>query len=145
MIERPLTLRNIVRILWEDIPKPPATLVGKYQAREADGSHNNPFLPDLGKAGMPYARTTPNMHPFPENLPEVGDIFDALMRRDKFVPHPSGISSLLFGFAVLITHSIFTTSHEDLTINQASSYLDLSPIYGNNGEEQSRVNMHAHV
>lgn len=89
----------IVRILWEDIPKPPATLVGKYRFREADGGHNNPFLPELGKAGTPYARTTPNLHPFPESLPDVGVIFDSLMRRDGFKPHPSGISSSLFAMA----------------------------------------------
>lgn len=85
-----------VRVLWDDIPKPPATLVGQYQYREADGSKNNPFIPELGAARQPYARMTPNLHPFPENLPDVATVFDSLMRRDKFVPHPSGISSMLF-------------------------------------------------
>lgn len=131
-----------VRVLWDDIPKPPATLVGQYQYREADGSKNNPFIPELGAAGQPYARTTPNLHPFPESLPDVATVFDSLMRRDKFVPHPSGISSMLFAMAVLITHSIFVTDHEDLNMNHASSYLDLSPIYGNNQAEQDKIRTH---
>ncbi|BGP48804.1 hypothetical protein JCM10450v2_004680 [Rhodotorula kratochvilovae] len=128
-----------LRILWEDIPKPPATLVGEYRYRASDGGKNNIMLPDLGKAGMPYARSVPNIHAFPENLPDVGVVFDVLLKRDKFEPHPSGISSLLFGFAQLITHSIFITDPQDPNINLASSYLDLSPVYGNNPEEQQRV------
>ncbi|KAG0665214.1 hypothetical protein C6P46_000313 [Rhodotorula mucilaginosa] len=137
------SLQNLfIRVLWDDIPKPPATLVGQYQYREADGSKNNPFIPELGAARQPYARTTPNLHPFPENLPDVATVFDSLMRRDKFVPHPSGISSMLFAMAVLITHSIFVTDHEDLNMNHASSYLDLSPIYGNNQAEQDKIRTH---
>lgn len=51
------------------------------------------------------------------------------MSRDKFEPHPSGISSMLFAFANLIIHSIFQSNHQDPDINDASSYLDLSPVY----------------
>ncbi|GAA6055298.1 hypothetical protein JCM3770_004827 [Rhodotorula araucariae] len=130
---------GFLSILWNDIPKPPATLVGEYRYRTADGGKNNIFLPDLGRSNMPYARSVPNIHAFPENMPDVGVVFDTLLKRDHFEPHPSGISSLLFGFAQLITHSIFNTNHEDPSINLASSYLDLSPVYGNNAEEQSRV------
>lgn len=108
-----------VRVLWDDIPKPPATLVGEYHYREADGSKNNPFLPTLGAAHQPYARTTPNLHPFPENLPDVATIFDSLMKRDKFVPHPSGISSMLFamvsaGLVHCPSASLAPADHADL-------------------------------
>lgn len=48
-------------------------------------------------------------------------------------------SSLLFSFATLIIHSCFQTSRTDPTINEASSYLDLSPLYGNNDAEIATV------
>ncbi|TNY17238.1 heme peroxidase, partial [Rhodotorula diobovata] len=47
--------------------------------------------------------------------------------------------SLLFGFAQLIVHSIFQTDTATGEINEASSYLDLSPVYGNNLDEQLTV------
>ncbi|GAA6014230.1 hypothetical protein JCM8202_005199 [Rhodotorula sphaerocarpa] len=130
---------NFIRVVWEDILKPPATIVGKYRFRGADRGRNNPLLPELGKAGTLYARTTPDLHPFPESLPDVGTIFDVLLRRDEYKPHPSVISSSLFAMAVLITHSVFQSDHDDPNINLTSSYLDLSPIYGNNAEEQMKV------
>ncbi|GAA5924351.1 hypothetical protein JCM3775_005665 [Rhodotorula graminis] len=61
-------------------------------------------------------------------LPDPGVVWDSLLKRDKFVAHPSGISSLLFGFAQLIVHSIFQTDPRNGEVNEASSYLDLSPI-----------------
>lgn len=36
---------------------------------------------------------------------------------------------MLFAFANLIIHSIFQSNHQDPDINDASSYLDLSPVY----------------
>ncbi|GAA5917690.1 hypothetical protein JCM8208_003314 [Rhodotorula glutinis] len=58
---------------------------------------------------------------------------------DQPVGQPPGISSLLFGFAQLIVHSIFQTDQRNGEVNEASSYLDLSPIYGNNAAEQATV------
>ncbi|GAA6004340.1 peroxidase/cytochrome P450 family protein [Rhodotorula paludigena] len=130
---------SLVSLLWRDLPKPVSSLVGDYKYRKADGSGNNPFVPDYGKAGMPYARSVAPVHPLPEHLPDYGVIFDSLMSRDKFEPHPSGISSMLFAFANLIIHSIFQSNHQDPDINDASSYLDLSPVYGNNEEEQRKI------
>lgn len=124
-----------------DIPKPPATLIGPYQHRTADGSGNNVFSPDVGKANMPYARTVPPIHPVPRNLPDVDLVWETLLKQDKFTPHPSGISPLLFSFAVLITHSIFQTNHDEPAYNETSSYLDLAPIYGNNETEQKQVRL----
>jgi hypothetical protein len=37
---------------------------------------------------------------------------------------------MIFAFASLVTHSLFRTDSRDMTINNASSYLDLSPLYG---------------
>jgi hypothetical protein len=37
------------------------------------------------------------------------------------------------------TISVFRTSHYDVNVNETSSYLDLSPLYGHNQEAQDRV------
>lgn len=42
---------------------------------------------------------------------------------------------MLFYLATIIIHDIFQTSHEDYNVNLASSYLDLSPLYGRNVDE----------
>lgn len=100
-------------------------------------------------------------------------LFDNLMARREFKPHPNKISSVLFYLASLITHGefvfclihvylnfsflsffffnntefhcshnhadIFRTDHQNRTRNLTSSYLDLSPLYGSNQEEQNAV------
>lgn len=77
-----------------------------------------------------------HIHTIP-SLPDPGLVFDTLLcrRSGDFVPHPGGLSSLFFAFADLIIHSIFNTNALDWTINDASSYLDLSIIYGSNMEQ----------
>lgn len=57
----------------------------------------------------------------------------------QFKEHPSQISSMFFAFANIIIHSLFRTSRQQNTINDTSSYLDLSPLYGHNEEEQNKV------
>lgn len=146
----PLTSRTTV---YEDLPHPPASYLTtlpstlpptattsvtlsadvdkkkkpqnlKYAARPADGSNYNPLFPDLGKANTPYARTVPSTLQTPLSaLPDPGLVFDTLLRRDKFRPHPGGVSGLFFAFADLVIHSIFNTDHSDPTINKSSSYL----------------------
>lgn len=61
------------------------------------------------------------------------------MVRKKFEPNPSQISSLLFSLALLITHDLFNTRHADMNWNETSSYLDLSPLYGNSQEDQDQI------
>ncbi|KAF9006152.1 linoleate diol synthase [Cyathus striatus] len=137
-----ILLKNkVVELLYNDLTHPPATSVGtKYAWRTADGSYNNPDVPDLGKAGTPYSRSVQQTHPLPKNqLPDPGLIFDTLLKRDGFVKHPGGLSSLMFSFAPLVIHSVFRTSHYDPNINETSSYVDLAPLYGNNQDEQDRV------
>ncbi|SCV69876.1 BQ2448_1270 [Microbotryum intermedium] len=132
---------TLVTGLWHDLPKPPQGRVGDSKYRKPDGSCNNPFQPELGQANRPYARSVPPMHPMPTNLPDPALVFDTLMARPKnsFHPHPNKISSLLFNFATLIIHSIFNSKHGDENINESSSYLDLSFIYGNNAEEVAKI------
>ena len=67
-------------------------------------------------------------------------------RNDDENVHKNGNSALTFAFASLVTHSLFRTartphgSKEDRShINETSSYLDLSPLYGHNEEQQNKV------
>ncbi|KAG8689421.1 hypothetical protein FRC08_010952 [Ceratobasidium sp. 394] len=133
----------VITLLYADLPHPPATFVGpECQFRSPDGGGNNPAMPDLGKAKMPYARSVQGTTPIPPSiLPSPELIFDTLLKRDTpgGTPHPAGISSLMFAFAVLIIHSLFRTSPESPFINDTSSYLDLSPLYGHDYDAQKKV------
>ena len=112
----------------------------KYAFRSADGSNNNPLFPTLGQAGSPYARSVPSTNNSPKSaLPDPGLVFDTLLKRDKFTEHRGGISALFFAFADLVIHSIFNTNHTDWTINDASSYLDLSVLYGSSESQVDSV------
>jgi hypothetical protein len=98
--------------LWNVLPHPPTTSLGaQYRYRTADGSYNNIYMPDLGKADTPYARTTKPELIQNVALPDPGTLFDELMARpaDKFEPHPNGISSMLFYLASIIIHDLFRT------------------------------------
>ncbi|KAH9926861.1 heme peroxidase [Fomitopsis serialis] len=115
---------SVVELLYDDLPHPPETYIGS----------------DLGQAGKPYARSAQPAHPLPRNeLPDAGLIFDTLLRREAFVKHPAGLSSLMFSFAALVIHSIFRTSHEHPNINETSSYVDLAPLYGNDQKMQDKI------
>lgn len=136
------SLQNLViEMLYNDLPHPPSTYVGKqYAWRTADGSYNNICDPDMGKAGTPYSRSVQQTHPLTRReMPDPGLIFDTLLRREKFVKHPAGLSSMMFAFAALVIHTVFRTSHEDVTINETSSYVDLAPLYGCNQEAQDKI------
>ncbi|KAH8111877.1 heme peroxidase [Phellopilus nigrolimitatus] len=130
-----------IATLYETLPHPPATFLGpQYSYRSADGSGNNPLQPELGKAGLQYARSVQGRHPLPMNtLPDPGLVFDTLLKARDFQPHPGRNSSLTFAFASLVTHSLFRTDSRDWTKNNTSSYLDLSPLYGNDQFTQNQV------
>ncbi|KAF6760375.1 heme peroxidase [Ephemerocybe angulata] len=157
----------VISLLYKDLPHPPAGYLtlpkdepccclttknhttceekakkalpqAKYAFRSADGSNYNPLFPSMGQAKRPYARSVPSKHTLPkDSLPDAGLVFDTLLLRDKFEEHPGGISSLFFAFADLVIHSIFDTDHHDWTINNASSYLDLSVLYGG---DETKIN-----
>lgn len=40
---------------------------------------------------------------------------------------------------IYVLCSVFRTSHEDVNINETSSYVDLSPLYGHNQDAQNKV------
>lgn len=127
--------------LWDALEHPPKMSLGnEFKYRSADGSGNCVINPKLGAAGQPYARSVKAECLQNTVLPDPGDIFDELMdRKDNFIEHPNKISSFLFYLASIIIHDLFRTSHEDFTISKTSSYLELSPLYGNNQEEQDEM------
>lgn len=126
--------------LWNDLGHPPLSNLGpETRYRSADGSNNNPLYPLLGTAGSPYARTVRPEMMRRIALPDPGVIFDSVMARKTFTPHPNKISSVLFHLASIITHDLFKTSRKDPTSTSTSSYLDLSPLYGSNHEQQDLI------
>ncbi|KIY69396.1 heme peroxidase, partial [Cylindrobasidium torrendii FP15055 ss-10] len=150
----------VIDLLYKDLPHPPASFLShnfpelvppnaaggpnpKYASRSVDGSHYVPYTPAIGMAGAPYARSVGGITPLdPTALPDARLTFDLLLARPKgpngvetFNPHPGGVSSLFFGLADIIIHCIFNTNPRDWTINDASSYLDLSMLYGSNEKE----------
>ncbi|KAI5867841.1 linoleate diol synthase precursor [Durotheca rogersii] len=129
--------------LWDVLEHPPPQLRSEAtRYRSADGSYNNPTDPSMGAANTRYARTvTARTFQLPD-LPDPALIFDSLMDRgdgSSFREHPNKISSMLFYLATIITHDIFQTDSKDPNFNLTSSYLDLSPLYGRNAEEQSAM------
>ncbi|KAL6717332.1 hypothetical protein ACLMJK_005247 [Lecanora helva] len=145
--ELPLTSKNgnlindkFIQKLYDDLEHPPAKFLNdEYRYRTADGSSNNIMAPSIGAANTSYARSVRPETLRPVDLPDPGDLFDNLMVRDSFTPHPAGLSSILFYLASVIIHDLFMTDRTDSSKNQTSSYLDLSPLYGNNQEEQNLI------
>lgn len=132
---------GFISMLWHDMPHPPPAMTGPAaRYRRHDGGGNSPWDPEMGKAGSPYSRTVPPLKPKGPNLPNVEDVFEALLKRDgPFKIHPSGLNRLFFSFATVVIHECFQTRRGDPFINETSSYVDLSTLYGNVEEEQKRV------
>jgi hypothetical protein len=132
---------GFISMLWGDLPHPAPTIAGpSARYRRHDGGGNVPWDPDMGKAGTPYARNVPPMKPKGPNLPDVESVYDALLRRQgEFRNHPSGLNRMFFSFATVVIHECFQTSRTDPFINDTSSYVDLSTLYGNTEKEQPRV------
>ncbi|KIV80968.1 hypothetical protein PV11_08425 [Exophiala sideris] len=135
------TLTNaFLNQLWTDLQHPPQSYLGNnFVFRKADGSGNNILWPHLGAAGQPYARTVRPTLMQPVARPDPAVVFESLLVRKRFEPHPNNISSVLFYLATIIIHDIFHTSHDDFNISETSSYLDLGPLYGSSDEQQKAV------
>ncbi|KAK5051990.1 hypothetical protein LTR84_002794 [Exophiala bonariae] len=132
---------GFIKMLWHDLPHPPASLAGpENRYRRHDGGGNNHWNPEMGKAGTPYCRSVPPGKPKGPNLPDPELVFEKLLKRTgPFRPHPSGLNRMFFSFATIVIHECFQTSRDKPWINETSSYVDLSTLYGNTGEEQKRV------
>jgi linoleate 10R-lipoxygenase len=67
-------------------------LYAEYAYRSNDGSNYNVLLPNMGRAGMPYARSVPaQIATSPSALPDPGLVFDTLLKVCSF-PFPSVLS-----------------------------------------------------
>jgi len=133
---------GFISMLWNDLPHPVTTFAGPTaRYRRHDGGNNNPWQPEMGKAGTPYSRSVPPVKPKGPELPNVEDVYEALLKRDEgpFRKHPSGLNRMFFSFATIVIHEIFQTSRTDPWVNETSSYVDLSTLYGNTEKEQTRV------
>lgn len=129
---------GLITMLWQDLPHPPGTVIGS--SRRHDGGNNNLWNPELGKAGSPYSRSVPPLKPKGPNLPDPELVFEYLLKRKgEFRKHPSGLNRLFFAFATVVIHECFQTSRREQWINETSSYVDLSTLYGNTEKEQKRV------
>ncbi|RMZ82446.1 hypothetical protein DV737_g2059, partial [Chaetothyriales sp. CBS 132003] len=74
------------------------------------------------------------------NLPDPELVFEKLLKRNgPFRQHPSGLNRLFFSFATVVIHECFQTSPTKPWVNETSSYVDLSTLYGNTGKDQKRV------
>lgn len=65
------------------------------------------MAPSIGAANTPYARSLRPQTLQPIDLPDAGDLFDNLMTRDEFKPHPAKLSSMLFYLASIIIHGTY--------------------------------------
>ncbi|KAH6690332.1 heme peroxidase [Plectosphaerella plurivora] len=135
---------KFIQNLWQGLQHPPISYLGdKYLYRSADGSDNNIMYPQLGAAGSHYARTVSPMYRQQMNLPDPNVIFETLMARNGPArEHPAKVSSSLFHFATIIIHDLFNTDPADRSKTKNSSYLDLSPLYGNSHKQQKAVRTH---
>ncbi|KAI9166397.1 fatty acid oxygenase [Paramyrothecium foliicola] len=133
---------GFINTLWTSLVHPPlGSISNNDRYRTADGSNNNILNPSLGAANTPYAHTVSPLVFQGPNFPDAGLIFDSIMTRadGSFKEDPNKLSSQLFYLAIIITHDVFQTNHHDSNINLASSYLDLSPLYASNHEEQKAM------
>src|SRR5271154_6506436 len=112
--------------------------------------------PKLGAANTPYARSVPPLTIQKGALPDPGVIFDCIFARNEYTPHPNNVSSVLFYWASIIIHGslprlisceaitneyvdLFLTDHSDFNNSKTSSYLDLSPLYGDTQADQDQI------
>ncbi|KAI1608029.1 fatty acid oxygenase [Exophiala viscosa] len=95
------TLTNaFLNQLWTDLQHPPQSYLGNnFIFRKADGSGNNILWPHLGASGQPYARTVRPTLMQPIARPDPAVVFESLMVRRRFEPHPNSISNVrILGF-----------------------------------------------
>lgn len=133
---------QLITRFWKDLEHPTRYWPG-LPFRSADGSNNSHIYPHMGVSSTSYARSVASTFQYTHSeLPDPRALFRDLMQRPAskpFEPHPTGINSLLFCLAGLITHDLFRSDSANPAINLTTHYADLSPLYGVNQEEQNRV------
>ncbi|PHH87662.1 hypothetical protein CDD83_8572 [Cordyceps sp. RAO-2017] len=135
------TLTNFfIDELWNSLDHPPLLYMGnEFRYRQPDGSNNNPLMPKLGAAGTPYARTVKPGKANLGALPDPETVYESVMARSEFKKNPNNVSSILWYWATIIIHDLFSTNMRDGNQNDSSSYLDLSPLYGSSQEAVDSV------
>lgn len=134
--------------LWDRINKPFVVAPPKgvvvseipinWKYRLPDGRGNSAEYPVVGMGNTKYAtimrsQRRPTANPAPEK------IFNDLIKRREFVPHPNKINVFMFYFATLITGDLFSSLSSDHSINTASSYADMQFLYGRNQDDQDKI------
>ncbi|KAK5175038.1 uncharacterized protein LTR77_000174 [Saxophila tyrrhenica] len=133
---------TFITTLWNDLQHPPQMLLSdEFIYRQPDGSKNNYMCPQIGAAGMPYARTVPPKSLRGGAMPDPAVLFDTVLARKspEGTEHPNKISSMLFYLASIIIHDVFKTNRHDYNVSDTSSYLDLAPLYGSTWDDQKRM------
>ena len=74
---------KVIDMLYNTLVHPPASYLGPAHCfRQADGGGNNLQDPDLGRAGMPYARSVQPKSGLPRTaLPDAGLVFDTILKK----------------------------------------------------------------
>ncbi|KAF9373214.1 hypothetical protein CPB97_000719 [Podila verticillata] len=133
---------RLIATFWQDLQHPTRYWPG-VPFRSADGSNNSHIYPHMGASNTSYARSvTGSFQQTYSELPDPRALFHDLMERptsQPFEPHPTGINSLLFCLAGVITHDLFRSDPANPAINLTTHYADLSPVYGVNQAEQNQV------
>lgn len=71
---------RFIEMLYNDLPHPATTLAGpETKYRRHDGGGNNPWNPEMGKAGSPYCRNVPPQKPQGPNLPDPELVYEQLV------------------------------------------------------------------
>lgn len=136
---------GFIKMLYHDLPHPSTSLADpSLRYRRGDGGNNNVWNPELGKAWSPYSRNVPPVKAKGPNLPDPELVFEQLLKRKEgtFREHPSGLNRMFFSFATIVIHECFQSNREKPWINETSSYVDLSTLYGNIEEDQKRVRIY---
>ena len=74
---------KVIDLLYNTLTHPPAAYLGSAHCfRQADGGGNNLQFPDLGRSGMPYARSVQPKAGLPRiALPDPGLVFDTILKK----------------------------------------------------------------
>ncbi|KZP19344.1 heme peroxidase [Athelia psychrophila] len=113
---------KLVAVIYERMPHPPRNLAAQ-DFRSVDGADR------LGAAYMPYAQSV-----IPGPTSKL-----AYPSSQEVVNNPDGLSSLTFAYGTLVIHSVFRSGMTNPKLNETSSFFDLSPLYGDDIEEQLSV------
>ena len=76
---------KVINMLYNTIAHPPASYLGPaHSFREADGGGNNLLNPDLGRSGLPYARSVQSKSGLPRTeLPDAGLVYDTILKKKR--------------------------------------------------------------